>query len=69
MYQGLGQKVNGVRVGVREQLAEGLLFAEWKRPDVVPRPPRCDGVELIQRRCSENIEDKCKLVVIIATRE
>lgn len=68
-YQSLRQKVDSVRVGVREQLAERLLFPEWKRPDVVPRPSRCNGVELVQGGCSKNIEDKCKLVVIVASGE
>lgn len=38
-------------------------------PDVVSRPSAVDGVELVEDRGSENVEDEGELVVVVSSRE
>lgn len=68
-YQGLCQKVDSQWVGIREELRKWPAFAEGKCANVVPRTPCGDGVEFIECRRSQHIENQGELMVIIAPRE
>lgn len=65
----LGQKVNRQGVCVGEELREWPPFAEGQRADIVARSSRGDGVELVEGRRAEDVQDERELVVVVATGE
>lgn len=49
------QEIARLRTRIRKQRPKSLLFPKRQRPDVIPRPPRVDRVELVQRGSSEDV--------------
>lgn len=54
--QALLHQIDRQRVRLWEERAEGLLFAEGERTDVLARAGRADRVEVVQRGCAEDVE-------------
>ena len=68
-HQSLCEEIHRHRARVGEQLRERAPFAEGQRAYVVPRSPRRDRVELVERRCAKHVEDQCELMVVVTSRE
>lgn len=49
------QEIARLRTRIRKQRPKSLLLPKRQRPDVIPRPPRVDRVELVQRGSSEDV--------------
>lgn len=68
-YQTLRQKVHRQGIGIGEQRGKWPPLAERKGTDVVPRSAGRDGVELVERRCAQHVQDKRELMVVVAAGE
>lgn len=55
--------------GIREQGSERPSLPYRQTSEIFPRPPRGDGIELLDGRRTDHIKDEFQLMTVVSSRE